>query len=80
MAQHRAQPAREAAKRQAAATKVLFDNGRVRVQEVTFKPGDQGPGILRPFRVIHILEGGTMRRTGLALPLDYLVVLARPQS
>ena len=61
MAQDRA-PAKAATKRQSIPTKVLFENDRVRVQEVTFKPGDQGPGILRPFRVIRVLEGGTMRR------------------
>lgn len=44
-------------------TKVLFENDRVRVQEVTFRPGDQGPKIARPFRIIRVLEGGTLQRT-----------------
>lgn len=44
-------------------TKVLFENDRVRVQEVTFRPGDQGPKVSRPFRIIRVLEGGTMQRT-----------------
>lgn len=43
-------------------TRVFYDNGNVRVQEVTFKPGDQGPNIPRPFRVIRVLQGGTMQR------------------
>lgn len=41
---------------------VLFDDGKVRVQEMRFKPGDEGPKVVRPFRVIRVLEGGTMRR------------------
>jgi len=44
-------------------TKVLFDNDRVRVQEVTFRPGDEGPNVPRPFRIIRVLEGGTMQHT-----------------
>jgi hypothetical protein len=42
--------------------KVLFDNDKVRAQEVTFKPGDVGPNIARPFRVIRALKGGTITR------------------
>lgn len=45
-----------------AQTQVLFDDGTVRVQEVRFKPGDEGPSIPRPFRVIRVLEGGAMDR------------------
>lgn len=41
---------------------VLFDNDKVRVQEITFKPGAQGPNVARPFRVIRVLAGGTMQR------------------
>ncbi len=44
------------------ATKVLFDNDKVRVQEVTFKPGAQGPNAARPFRIIRVLKGGTIQR------------------
>jgi hypothetical protein len=44
-------------------TKVLFDNDTIRVQEITFKPGDQGPNTARPFRIIRVLKGGTMQRT-----------------
>ena len=44
-------------------TKVLFDNDKVRVQEGTFKPGDQGPNIPRPFRILRVLKGGTIQRT-----------------
>jgi hypothetical protein len=61
-AQDEARPGK-AAKPPQMPTRVLFDNDKVRVQEVTFKPGDQGPNIPRPFRVIRVLEGGTMRHT-----------------
>jgi len=43
-------------------TRVLFDNDKVRVQEVTFRPGDQGPNIPRPFRIIRVLKGGPIQR------------------
>ena len=63
-AQDRAQQPRAAtARMQQMPNKVLFDNEKVRVQEVTFKPGDQGPNIPRPFRVVRVLEGGTMQNT-----------------
>jgi quercetin dioxygenase-like cupin family protein len=42
--------------------KVLLENDRVRVQEVTFKPGDVGPNVERPYRVIRALKGGTLER------------------
>lgn len=63
MAQEKAK-AREAAKAepQWEPTRVLFDNDKVRVQEVTFRPGDQGPNIPRPFRIIRVLKGGTIER------------------
>lgn len=41
----------------------IYDDGKVRVQELRYKPGDEGPSIARPFRVIRVLEGGTIRRT-----------------
>lgn len=46
-----------------APAEVIFDDDKVRVRELRFKPGDMGPDIVRPFRVIRVLEGGTMRRT-----------------
>ena len=49
-------------KQQWSPTKVLYDNDKVRVQEVTFRPGDQGPNTARPFRIIRVLKGGTMQR------------------
>lgn len=52
-----------AARAQGEPTRVLFDNHEVRVQEVTFRPGEQGVNAPRPFRVIRVLEGGTMQRT-----------------
>jgi hypothetical protein len=45
------------------AIKVLIDNDRVLVQEVTLKPGDEGANVDRPARVIHVKKGGTMQRT-----------------
>ncbi|MGQ0523184.1 MAG: hypothetical protein ACT4P8_05940, partial [Betaproteobacteria bacterium] len=46
-----------------AITRVIFDNDKVRVQEVTFRPGDEGANIPRPFRIIRPLKGGTIQRT-----------------
>jgi mannose-6-phosphate isomerase-like protein (cupin superfamily) len=43
--------------------RILFDDERVRVQEITFRPGAQGPGTARPFRIMRVLKGGTMQRT-----------------
>ncbi len=43
-------------------SRAIFDDERVRVQEVTFRPGDIGPKIPRPFRVIRVLAGGTLER------------------
>ena len=39
--------------------KELVDNDKVRVFEVTFRPGDMGPSNTRPARVIRALKGGT---------------------
>ena len=63
MAQDKAKE-RKAAKAEPARvpTRMLFDNDKVRVQEVTFRPGDQGPNIPRPFRIIRVLKGGTLQR------------------
>ena len=47
----------------AAPAEVLFDDGEIRVQELHFQPGGVGPDMVRPFRVIRVIEGGTMRRT-----------------
>jgi len=58
----KAAPAAKAEKGKAK-VKVLFDNDKVRVQEVTFKPGDEGASVARPFRVIRPLKGGTIQRT-----------------
>ncbi len=60
MAQDKAKEATSAGKE---TTKVLFDNDRVRVQEVTFKPGAQGQNTARPFRIIRVLKGGIIQRT-----------------
>jgi hypothetical protein len=57
-------PAAAEAERDRARTpaRVMFDNGEVRVQEVVFGPGEMGQLIARPFRVIRVLQGGTMLR------------------
>lgn len=44
-------------------TKVLIDNDKVRVFEVTYKPGDASPNVARPARVIRTLKGGTLEST-----------------
>lgn len=46
-----------------APAEVLFDDDRIRVQELRYKPGDKGPNIVRPLRVIRVVQGGTIRRT-----------------
>jgi lipoprotein-anchoring transpeptidase ErfK/SrfK len=43
-----------------AAQKVLFENDKVRVFEVTFKPGDVAANVERPLRIIRPLKGGTL--------------------
>ncbi len=45
-----------------ATIKALFENDKVRVVESTFKPGDEGPNVARPFRVVRPLQGGTLTR------------------
>ena len=40
--------------------KELYENDKVRVFEVTFRPGDTGASNARPFRVIRALKGGTL--------------------
>ena len=43
--------------------KVLFENDKVRVYEITSRPGDEGANVARPFRVIRPLNDGTLQRT-----------------
>ena len=43
-------------------TKVLFHNDKVRVMEVTYKPGNESKSVARPFRVVRALTSGTLRR------------------
>ena len=43
--------------------KVLVDNDKVRVFEVTFKPGETSQTAARPARVIRALAGGTLTAT-----------------
>jgi hypothetical protein len=65
MAQEKAKEAKKEAKAEKgkATVKELFENDKVRVTEITFKPGDEGPNIARPFRVNRALKGGTIQRT-----------------
>jgi quercetin dioxygenase-like cupin family protein len=42
--------------------KVLLENAKVKVYEVTFKPGDAAPSQLRPNRVIHYQTPGKLTR------------------
>ena len=46
-----------------AATKELKNDDKVRVLDVTFKPGDEAPSVARPARVIIYVKGGTLQRT-----------------
>src|SRR5712692_788917 len=45
-----------------AVQKILLDNDKVRVYEVTFKPGAEGANVERPYRVVRALKGGTIER------------------
>lgn len=63
MAQDKAKDAKAApAKKGVPVLKVFLDNDKVRVFEVTFKPGDAGANVARPQRVIRPLKGGTLTR------------------
>jgi len=44
------------------AVKELIKNDKVRVFEIVFKPGDAGPNVERPFRIVRALKGGTLER------------------
>lgn len=67
MAQEKAKDAKAApaakAEKGKSTTKVLFENDKVRVLEVTYKPGDASPNVARPARVIRTLKGGTLEST-----------------
>ncbi|WP_157039743.1 hypothetical protein [Aquincola tertiaricarbonis] len=47
---------------EAAVTKVLFENERVRAYEVVFAPGAEARNIERPFRVLRALVDGRLER------------------
>ena len=49
-----------AAKKGEPIQKVFLENDKVRVFEVTFRPGDAGANTERPQRVIRVLKGGTL--------------------
>ena len=52
--------AKAAGKKGEPAVKVYYENDAVRVFEVTYKPGDGGPAVERPLRIIRVLKGGTL--------------------
>ena len=60
MAQDKSKGAKAAGKKGEPAVKVYYENDAVRVFEVTYKPGDGGPAVERPLRVIRVLKGGTL--------------------
>ena len=41
--------------------KILLQNDRVRLAEMTIKPGDRGKLVERPDRVRYVLKGGKVR-------------------
>ena len=43
--------------------KVLHEDDKVRVGEITYKPGNEGLNVARPFRILRALKGGTLQRT-----------------
>ena len=43
--------------------KEIGQNEKVRVAEVTYKPGEGSPAAQRPMRVVHCMKGGTLERT-----------------
>jgi hypothetical protein len=43
--------------------KVLLENAKVRVLEVTFPPGDSSKLMQRPYRIVRALTDGTLERT-----------------
>ena len=64
MAQDKAKDAKAMkAEKGKALVKVLHEDDKVRVTETTFKPGDEGPSVVRGFRVIRALKNGTLERT-----------------
>jgi hypothetical protein len=64
MAQDKAKEAIAAHAQPGKATqRILLDNDKVQAYELTFKPGEQGANIARPYRVIRALRGGTLLRT-----------------
>jgi len=59
MAQDKAKPAAKGYER-----KVLLDNAKVIVTEVTTKPGGESESRVRPaYRIVRVLSGGTQERT-----------------
>jgi len=39
-----------------AVQKILLENDKVRVYEVTFKPGDEGANVERPYRIVRAFK------------------------
>ena len=63
VAQEKGKAAKATAKKGEPKLKVYYENDAVRVFEVTYKPGDAGPAVERPLRVIRVLKGGTLTLT-----------------
>lgn len=59
----KAVPAAKKAEKGKPTTKVLVNNDKVRVIEVTYKPGDESESVARPYRILRVLKGGSLRRT-----------------
>jgi len=63
LAQDKGKAGKAAGKKGEPAVKVYYENDAVRVFEVTYKPGDGGPAVERPLRVIRVIKGGTLSLT-----------------
>ena len=60
VAQDKGKDGKAAGKKGEPQVKVYLENDTVRVFEVTYKPGDGGPAVERPQRVIRVIKGGTL--------------------
>jgi hypothetical protein len=63
MAQDKGKDAKGTGKKGEAKVKVYYENDAVRVFDVTYKPGDGGPSVERPLRIIRVVKGGTLTLT-----------------
>lgn len=42
--------------------KILLENDKVQVRQVTYKPGEVRPAVAEGSRVVHVIKGGTLLR------------------